>query len=374
MIDPIFHMYKIKHATLDRLKVLDPTKNRVHVYINLESVFNKLINPKVNNYLIASVRKEEDKSALKLMLISHVINLAQHYRLYCSKHGKESRVILYWNYPPSTNYINRKYITEYRSYYNHKMFRNEECGFLTECIKDAFRILEKMVSFINEVYLISGGEMESSVIPLIMEEQVYAEYRERTQKIIISDSKYDFQYVNHGFTVVESARDKSVILTSDNVIELLKERMGIKSILTAPNALIPFVVCLLGDRYRNIPKLAGVGLATILKMANLAVQNHVITESTKNVDMLTEIIAESYKEQFRKNYLCTNIEYQIKEANPYIISKIKQQVVDRFDDRTLKTMNEKYFLHCPIMLVETKTNQVMGTYSNKSPLIWDKKK
>lgn len=374
MIDPIFHMYKIKHVTLDRLGILDPTKNRVHIYINLESVFNKLINPRVNNYLMATIKKEEDKSALKLSLISHVINLAQHYRLYCAKKGKESRVILYWNYPTSTNYLNRKYIVEYRSYYNHKMFRNEDCTFLTECIRDAFHTLEKMVNFINEVYLVSGGDVESSVIPLIMEEQVYAEYANRTQRIIISDSKYDFQYVNHGFTVVESARDKSVVVTTGNVIELLKERMGIKSILSVPNALIPFVICLLGDRYRNIPKLAGVGLSTILKMANMAIQNHLITETTKDVDMLAEIIAESYREQFRKNYLCTNIEYQLKEVNPYIISKIKQQIVDRFDDRTLKLMNEKYFLHCPIMLVETKTNQIMGTYSDKSPLKWEKKK
>lgn len=373
MIDPIFHMYKIKHATLDRLGILDPTKNRVHIYINLESVFNKLINPRVNNYLMASIKREEDKAALKLMLISHVINLAQHYRLYCAKHGKESRIILYWNYPTSSDYLNRKYILEYRSYYNHKMFRNEDCAFLTECIKEAFHILEKMVNFINEVYLISGGELESSVIPLVMEKEVYADYTERTQKIIISDSKYDFQYVNHGFTVVESAKDKSVVVTTGNVIELLKERMGIKSILSVPNSLIPFVICLLGDRYRNIPKLAGVGLSTILKMANMAIQNHLITETTKDVDMLTEIIADNYKEQFRKNYLCTSIEYQLKEANPYVVSKIRGQVIDRFDDRTLKEMNEKYFLHCPIMLVETKTNQVMGTYSDKSPLKWDKK-
>lgn len=366
-------MYKIKHATLDRLGILDPTKNRVHIYINLESVFNKLINPRVNNYLMASIKREEDKAALKLMLISHVINLAQHYRLYCAKHGKESRIILYWNYPTSSDYLNRKYILEYRSYYNHKMFRNEDCAFLTECIKEAFHILEKMVNFINEVYLISGGELESSVIPLVMEKEVYADYTERTQKIIISDSKYDFQYVNHGFTVVESAKDKSVVVTTGNVIELLKERMGIKSILSVPNSLIPFVICLLGDRYRNIPKLAGVGLSTILKMANMAIQNHLITETTKDVDMLTEIIADNYKEQFRKNYLCTNIEYQLKEANPYVVSKIRGQVIDRFDDRTLKEMNEKYFLHCPIMLVETKTNQVMGTYSDKSPLNWDKK-
>ena len=107
MIDPIFHMFKIKHTILDGLSVLDPNYDRVHVYINLESVFNKLINPRVNNYLVASMKTEDDKNRLKLSLVSHVINLAQHYRLYCAKHKKESRVILYWNYPISKNYNNR---------------------------------------------------------------------------------------------------------------------------------------------------------------------------------------------------------------------------------------------------------------------------
>lgn len=374
MIDPIFHMFKIKHARLDHLQILNPKVDRVHIYINLESVFNKLINPRVNNYLMASIRGEDDKNKLKLSIVSHVINLAQHYRLYCAKHGKESRVILYWNYPISTNYTNRKYIVDYRSYYNHKMFRNEECLFLVNCIQDAFHVLEKMILFINEVYLINGGELESSLIPLVMEEHIYSDYSDHVQKIIVSDSKYDFQYVNHGFTVIESAKDKSVIVTQNNVIELLKTRMGIKSLLSVPNTMIPFVICLLGDRYRNIPKLAGVGMSTILKMANMAIQNHLITESTTDVDMLSEIISENYRDQFRRNYLCTNIEYQKKDVNPLMVSLIRQQVVDKFDDRTLKSMNEKYFLHCPIMLIETKTNQVMETYSNKSPLSWDKKK
>ena len=372
MIDPIFHMFKIKHNVLDNLKTLDPRTKRVHVYINLESVFNKLINPRVNNYLVASMKTEDDKNRLKLSIVSHVINLAQHYRLYCAKHGKESRVILYWNYPISTNYINRKYIIDYRAYYNHKMFRNEECLFLVECISECFHTLEKMMHFINEVYLINGGEIESSLIPVVMEENVYQEYTNTTQKIIISDSKYDFQYVNQeGFTVIESAKDKSVIINQNNVIELLKQRMNIKSLLTVPNSLIPFVICLLGDRYRNIPKLAGIGMGSILKMVNIALQKNIITENTRDVDMLSEIISDKYKVQFKNNYLCTDIEYQKKEINPYQISLIRQQIIDKFDDRTLKNMNEKYFLHCPIMLIETKTNQVMGTYKDIPK--WDKK-
>lgn len=375
MIDPIFHMFKIKHAVLDKLHVLNDEMDRVHIYINLESVFNKLINPRVNNFLVASIKTKEDKTKLILSLTSHVINLGQHYRLYCSKKGKDSRIILYWNYPVSKDYINRKYIVDYRAYYNHKMGRNQDCYFLTECIGEVFHLLEKLIPFINEVYLINGGRMESSILPSVMEQELYGDYSNHTQKVLISDSKYEFQYVNQeGFTVIESAKDKSIVINQNNVIEILKERMDIKSILTVPSTLIPFVICLLGDRYRNIPKLAGVGLATILKMANTAIQNNLITASTKDVDMLTAIITDAYKDQFRKNYLCTDIDYQRRELTPLDISNIRQQVVDKFDDRTLRKMNERYFLHCPLMLVDTKTKQVLDSYEEPRRSIWERKR
>lgn len=375
MIDPIFHMFKIKHAVLDKLHVLNDEMDRVHIYINLESVFNKLINPRVNNFLVASIKTKEDKTKLILSLTSHVINLGQHYRLYCSKKGKDSRIILYWNYPVSKDYINRKYIVDYRAYYNHKMGRNQDCYFLTECIGEVFHLLEKLIPFINEVYLINGGRMESSILPSVMEQELYGDYSNHTQKVLISDSKYEFQYVNQeGFTVIESAKDKSIVINQNNVIEILKERMDIKSILTVPSTLIPFVICLLGDRYRNIPKLAGVGLATILKMANTAIQNNLITASTKDVDMLTAIITDAYKDQFRKNYLCTDIDYQRKELTPLDISNVRQQVVDKFDDRTLRKMNERYFLHCPLMLVDTKTKQVLDSYEEPKRSIWERKR
>lgn len=369
----MFNARKIKFAVLDKLKILEPQTRRVHVYINLESVFNRIIQSRLNNYIVSCIKEKDDKNKLELSLISNIINLAQHYRLYFAKCQVDSRIILYWNYPVSANYLNRKYILDYRSYHNHKMFRNEECQFLVECISDIVGLLQKMIAFINEVYLVNGANVESSLIPLLMEENVYSDYKD-AQKIIVSDSKYDFQYVNYGFTVIESAKDDSILVTKDNVIDILKERSGIKSQLTVPPTLLPFVTCLLGDRYRNIPKLAGVGLSTILKVANKALDNHAITENTVDVDMLTRIITVQYQEQFRKNYLCTNLSYQLKDVTPLDISLIKSQIVDKFDDRTLKNMNERYFLHCPIMTIDTRTDQELGSYRENSVIKWEKKR
>ena len=371
IIDPIFNARKIKFAVLDRLKIIEPQIQRVHVYINLESVFNRLIQSRLNNFVVANIKEKEDKNKFQLSLIANIINLAQHYRLYFAKCRIDSRIILYWNYPVSSNYLNRKHILDYRSYYNHKMFHNDECQFIVDSIQDIASLLRKLVAFINEVYLINGGNVESSLVPLIMEENVFNDYKD-TQKIIISDSKYDFQYVNYGYTVIESAKDESVLVTKDNVMDILKDRNNIKSEPTVPATLLPFVTCLLGDRYRNIPKLAGVGLSTIIKVINKGLDNHTITENTVNVDMLAKIITVQYQERFRNNYLCTSLSYQLKEVTPLDISLIRQQIVDKFDDRTLRQMNERYFLHCPIMMIDTKTDQMLGRKEN-SPLKWTKK-
>lgn len=371
IIDPIFNARKIKFAVLDKLNIIEPQTKRVHVYINLESVFNRLVQPRLNNFIVANIKEKDDKNKFQLSLIANIINLAQHYRLYFAKCRIESRIVLYWNYPVSSNYLNRQHIVDYRSYYNHKMYRNEECVFIVESVQDINSLLSKMVAYINEVYLVNGGNVESSLIPLVMEENVFNGVD--AQKIIVSDSKYDFQYVNYGYTVIESASDKSVLITKDNAIEILKERNNIKSAPVAPVTLLPFVTCLLGDRYRNIPKLAGVGLSTIIKMINRGLETHAITENTVDIDLLTRIITVQYQDQFRKNYSCTNLSYQLKEVTPLDISLIKQQITDKFDDNTLRQMNERYFLHCPIMTINTKTDQVVGSYRNTTPINWGKK-
>lgn len=371
LIDSIFNARKVKFAVLDNLHLINPDTQMALVFINLESVFNRLMQSRLNNYVAACIKNKDDKNLFQLSLISNIVNLAQHYRLYFAKCRIDSRVILYWNYPISKQYNNRQYIVDYRSMWNEKMFRNDECRFMTESVSDIHSLLHKIIDFINEVYLVDGGNVESSLIPLVLETHAYADYK-TAQKIIISDSKYDFQYINHGYTVLESARDDSVLITKENIISILKERNNIKSKIDIPPNLLPFVLSLLGDTYRDIPKLAGVGLSTILKMANRALENNAITENTTDVELLTKVITPQYQERFDKNYRCTNLSYQMNDLTPLDISKIKSQIVDKFDDRTLRQMNERYFIQCPLMLIDTKTDQTLGAY--RGPAIkWDRR-
>ena len=367
MIDPIFNMFKTKFAVMDNLNLLKSDVDRVDIYINLESVFKVIMSPRINNYLMATT---DDKNIFKISLMSNIVNLAQHYRLYCKKHKKDSRVFLYWNYPKS-DYKNANYIIGYREYYNHKMFKNEGCEFICRNLSECLNFMKKLFSYINQVYLVDGGPVDSSVVPYIVEERTYMSRNNPSiQKIVVSNSKYDFQYVNYGFTVLETNRDDSIVVTKDNVIDIIKTKMNVKNEMTIPPNLIPFAISLLGDKYRSIPKLSGVGLSSILKMVNKAIDGLLVTENTQDVDMLSKIITETYRKQFINNYLCTYIPRQYDELTPVEIMNIENQIIDKFDDNALEYINEKYFKSAPLMTISTKTEQVID---NIQKSIWDKK-
>jgi hypothetical protein len=367
MLDPIFNMFKTKFSVLDRLQLLDQSADEVHIYINLENVFKILMTLRNNNYFIATV---EDENKFKLQLISNIINLAQHYRLYCTKYRKESRIILYWNYPKD-DYNNSKYISGYREYYNHKMFKNEHCEYIVRIIRESYEFMTKLSKFINQVYIVNGGKIDSSVVPYMMEHDVYDDMGMNIQRIIISNAKYDFQYAALGYTVLETDKDDSCIITKDNLINILKDKMNIKNDLTIPVNLIPFTISLLGDKYRNIPKLAGIGLGTILKMVNVALEDVLITENTMEVDMLSKIISNTHREQFIANYLCTNLKYQFEDMSIMDRELISKQVEDKFDDNSLAYINDKYFKHCPIMTINTKSDQIMRNINHSD--MWSKR-
>lgn len=354
---------------MDSLKVLDQSVDRINFYINLENVFKVIMNPRVDSFMKASC---QDRNESKLNLVSNIINLGQHYRLYAAKYGKESRIILFWNYPKS-EYKNEKYIDGYRSYYNHKMFQNmSSCDFLSRLLEESYSFLTIVMKYINQVYLISGGSIESSVIPLLVHENVYAEDGISTQNIIITNEKYDYQYHLKGFTILEPNKENPILVKpEDDVIELLKKQAGIKNKKSIPTNLIPFTICLLGNKYRNIPKLAGVGLGTIINMINVAIDRIIITENSTDVNLLKEIITINHREQFVKNYLCTNLDYQMKEITPLEINLITRQLEDKFDDNTVKQMNERYFKKFPLMIIKSRSEQVYNdNYPRKS--IFDK--
>lgn len=364
IIDPIFNLHKIKFELLDKWSLVDKKTDRVNIYINLDNVFKLIITPRTNNFIqaAASVRGYDDYMRLvSRSLASNIINLGQHYRLWLAKHSIDSRIILYWNYPTPEKFRNNNYVPTYRLDYIGKHSVGMETSHILSALKDAVDFCKDCIQYVNEVYLVSAGEIESSLVPYILNENVYKNDGVSTKNFIISNSPYEYPYVNYGFQLLAPSIKKKAPyrVTKENAIAVLKDRARTSTQLSVNSTFLEFINAILGDHDRNIPSLSGVGIVSILKIINQAIDQGIIGESTKDIDMLKMVMKEDYRDLLESNYRCTNIEYQYKDVEPLDVHKIISQLVDNYDERTLMDMNEKYFKLCPIEIIRPKSEQVL---------------
>ena len=373
-IDPIFNMHKVKFGIMDKWNFIDRGVTRVNVYINLENVFRIIMTPRTNNFLQAAASVDESDDYMKkfsLSLVSNIINLGQHYRLWVTKHNLDSRIILYWNYPIPEEYKNKYYLPTYRTNHDDRYRKgNMETATLIDCLENAYKFLQVCIQYINEVYLINPMGIEASLIPLLLQRKVYQDDGVNTMNVLVSNNAYEYSYVNYGFKIIQPSIKKKepVLITDKNVIEVLKKKHGVSTVLSAPTNFLEFINAVMGDSDRSIPKLSGVGIATILKMIDMAIDKGLITETTKETEMLLPILKKDLASIFERNYHCTNLSYQLRDIEPVEIHKIKSCIVDKYDDNTLNEMNEKYFKLFPLEIIKPKSQQVLydSEYSGAS--------
>ena len=61
-----------------------------------------------------------------------------------------------------------------------------ETAILLESLERAYKFLKTCIQYINEVYLIDAGQVESSVIPLLLEREVYGKNGSDTLNVLVS--------------------------------------------------------------------------------------------------------------------------------------------------------------------------------------------
>lgn len=354
MMDPIFNMFKVRFDYLDTMKILKEDTEKVVIYINFEQVLKVLLNPKNDN----SLKGRNQHNEVKLQLMSNIVNLAMHYRLYFCKLGKDCRVVMYYNYPKGT-YNNVEYIPTYKSTLYHRLFSDITTGYIGRCVEEIQTFLTSLMSYMNEVYLIKSPCVESALIPYVLKEHVYTDDIQTSQHIIVTNSHYEYSYIDKGFTIISPNGKDSVYLTKDNVIDELKRLYKIKSKDTIPIQFIPYIMSILGDTYRDIPKMGGIGLGGIIKMINTSLDNCVITPNSTSVELLSQTISNEHREQFINSYKCTNLDLQYNDITHNQLEDILSQIVDKFDDNALVKINQKYFNRYPLMTINMKSSQVL---------------
>ena len=344
-MDIIFNLFKIKFRKLDELiekhcSNID-CKSQFNIFINLDPIINKLSSSKIDEYL----KVKKDRS---FEFISNIINLAAHYRLFFTKNKVYSKVYIYMGTPSITSYKNHVILPNYRSYYNHKYSKDPNNFILNSTMSEIIPFTKIILEYVEGVYLIQSEHIESSLVPHIITKSNDT----NSNNFIVTTDRYDYQYTCKDFYIIRPKRDESYIITKESLINEFKLENKITNELQIDYMFYPFILSILGDKYRSIEKIKRIGLSTIIKMMCKAIDIRIIGKNVYNINILSNLIKDEYKELLIQNYNCTDLDSQLQLLNIKDLYTITSQILDKFDNVSLRKLNDQYFINNPLMLME----------------------
>lgn len=345
MIPKINH---IRYANLDSL--LDATKkltrdSRVNFFINLEPIFRKMLNKKFNQYL--QVMTEERV----LEMVSDIVNIAAHYRAFFINNGIYCKVILYFSDMDSKQYLNKDFIEDYRDHFNERFHRTESRP-LYRVLKEALPLAATILQYFEGVYLLSTYDLEASTYPLLFTQE-YGE--DDDVNMLLTNDPYEYQYANEGFIILRANMDNSVALTDETIIDRLKFENKLLTDETINPKYISFILSFVNDKYRNIEGIRGVGIGKAIKLFRQAINAKLIAEAGSTIGLVTEILEPQWQELIRNNHAVIDLKKQSTRFDVLHKSNLEKQIIDKFDNMSLKQLNQNFFTNHPLMLLELQT-------------------
>jgi hypothetical protein len=352
-----FNMFKIKYSKLEELlEDFTFTKGEeVYIYINLESILKKLSSTIADKQNIINPKKRN------IVLTSCVFNLISHYRYYFHKKSVCSRIFVYGPEAINTNYLNREYNKDYRM--KSVIMNTEETSSIAKTYEDSVKMIKTILNYIEGVNFITSGIIEPSVIPLVISKHFRTEIN---KNFLITDDRYDYQYIKEYFIILKPRMDKSLLIDSLNVMDVLKSRTKCNNIPNPDINFLPFIISILGDKYRNIDKIKGLGVSRIYNKINEGLKSNIITNDINNINSLACLVNEEFQNDFLINYMTTSIFEQYKKMSDVEEKYILNQIIDKHDGGYLKVINEDYFNEYPLNIIEINT----GIKKRKLKINW----
>ena len=343
ILDLYFNMFKIKYSKLDELlsNIRFNEGEEVYIYINLESILKKLTSTITDreNMLLNSKRN--------IIMTSCVFNLIAHYRYYFYKKSLCSRIYVYGPESMDMNYLNREYNKDYRT--KMMLMNVDETSSIGKTYECSIKMIKSILNYVEGVNFITSGIVEPSVIPLIINKHFKTENK---KNFIITDDRYDYQYIKEYFMVLKPRMDKSVFIDEYNIMDILKEKTKCTNIPNPDINFLPFIISILGDKYRNIDKIKGMGISKIYNQINKGLQMNIVTNDINNINSLTCLIDENYHNDFLINYMTSSVFEQYKKLSDVELKYIINQIIDKYDGGYMKTINNEYFMEHPLNIIE----------------------
>lgn len=348
MMDQIFNSYKIRYTILDDLfnnsNIPFTKKRTVNIFINLDWVFKNLF---------TDIRDKTVRASTSKVLyepVSNIVNLAAHYRQYFTRNKIYSRIILYSsNLTTFDKMRNRMFISNYRENYNRSIGK-PDLLFIRKLLLEAIPLSKIILEYIDDVYYVTTDELEPSVIPSI----IYNKFSPDDINLLVTKDKYEYQYVNKGFSILRPKKEDSYLITKENLYDVLCNESKIKfeKYRDLNTSFYSFIYSISGDVTRNINKIKNIGPATAMKLLQDGIQSGFITNNDKmNIMLLLNVISHEYRELIYKNYNVVDIDTQLNIPSSILIN-IESQLVNRYDNPSLMKINNEYFNNHPLMLME----------------------
>ena len=352
-----FNMFKIKYLKLDELleEFTFIKGEEVFIYINLESILKKIT---------SSITDKENiiqSSKRNIILTSCVFNLIAHYRYYFHKRSVCSRIFVYGPESIDVDYLNREYNKDYRT--KLMLINTKETSSIGKTYEDSLKMIKTILKYVEGVNFITSGIIEPSVVPLVISKHFKTDEH---KNFIITDDRYDYQYIKDGFIILKPRMDKSTLIDSVNVMDILKSKTKCNNIPNPDKNFLPFIISVLGDKYRNIDKIKGMGVSRIYNEINKGLMNNIITNDIDNVNSLTCLINENFQNDFLINYMTTSIYEQYKKISDVEEKYILNQIIDKHDGGYMKVINTDYFNEYPLNIIEINT----GIKKRKLKINW----
>jgi len=357
-IDAIFNLRKVKFSKLDVLfsdLEIKEMVQKVNIFINLESLFRKIHNKYVEEQLI-SLQKKELKE-FHMNLISNVLNLAAHYRLYFNKNKIGTNIVFYiQEMDKYVNLNNVQYCKNYRKSFIRKYTDHPELVTVNNVIRSTLNALDTIVTYVEDVYLVSSDRVESSVIPLAL---IDGKVLDGNLNLMVTTDPYDMQYVNKNFIIIYPAGEESMIVTKKNLFDVFR----INEILTVegslPTYLLTFILSVIGDKNRGIDKVKGTSFNKVFKTLLKVYDKLGITEDDYiGFEELVSAIKDDpnnpngNKKRVVDNYYATDLSSQVRMISKVQMNHLTDCLINTYESGALTGINDKYFSTAPINVRE----------------------
>lgn len=347
-MDVYFNSYKIKYNWLSNFfKPIKDTNSvkKINIFINLDDLFHTLHKPMVDN--VFKVTGDQANA----QMASNIFNLIGHYRNWAIKEGLDPTIIAFYT-STVRKYKNGLRIKNYRKrFIDLNSPESGEFYFLNRTIRDVYAPLEIISKYIPGVYIIDSKYLEPSAIPLYISREVYP----ADWNILISRDVYDVQYAyKDKWSLLYPKGDNSIHVGRGNLWDYvnIRERIYKDPItLSYDTDLYILSKSIVGDAYRNIPRLRKIGWKTLFKyLDQVNSEDHSSSITSKNALLQLLIDKKVDIDEMNNNIYAIDVEAQVSAMMEIDKASIISQLKDIPDDEGLKNANNKFFSDYPINL------------------------